>query len=222
VTFGVFILTWFATRHVLYLMICWSIHADVPTTMPYGCYDSNTGTMLTSNATLTKSVPFDGGSEILSNVMASFREPGGVVCFNNRVRYAFLALLLGLQVITILWFTMILKVAYKVISGHGAEDVRSDDEEDEDVESESEKKIQKDMAASTGRSLATAAAIPGPMTGAPLEEEVGVEELHLGRRTSPGVRVRRTAAGANGRGASMSSSRDRKELLGRIGCDGPS
>jgi very-long-chain ceramide synthase len=229
ITFGLFIVTWFMARHVFYLTVCWSIYADVPTTMPYGCYDSVTGAKLTSSPSTSLSaseatLPANGGTSIIPHIMQSFQNPGGIVCFNPQIRYSFLALLLGLQVITLLWFGMILKVAWKVISGEGADDTRSDDEgddEEEEVghESETEKGIQKSMAASTGRSLA-AVGSPGPVTGAPLEEEVGVEELHLGRRASPGVRVRRN--GNTGRAAAMSTTRDRKELLGRIGCDGPS
>ncbi|KAK7684754.1 hypothetical protein QCA50_011996 [Cerrena zonata] len=42
----------------------------------------------------------------------------------------------GLQIITIVWMYLIFKIAYKVVTGTGAEDVRSDDEET-DVEDES-------------------------------------------------------------------------------------
>jgi len=43
-----------------------------------------------------------------------------------------------LQVLALVWFYMISKVAYKVITGTGAEDTRSDDEDDEEAEEEDE------------------------------------------------------------------------------------
>lgn len=54
-------------------------------------------------------------------------------CLTPNVINGFLCLLGGLQVITIVWMYLILKVAKKVVMGQNAEDVRSD-EEDTDVE----------------------------------------------------------------------------------------
>ncbi|TDL29521.1 longevity assurance proteins LAG1/LAC1 [Rickenella mellea] len=42
---------------------------------------------------------------------------------------AFIVLLVALQIIQMIWFWMICRVAWKVISGQGAEDTRSDDED---------------------------------------------------------------------------------------------
>ncbi|ODV79239.1 longevity assurance proteins LAG1/LAC1 [Suhomyces tanzawaensis NRRL Y-17324] len=81
-------------------------------------------------------------------------------CWTPTVIKAFLGLLGGLQIITIVWMYLILKVAYKVITGKGAEDVRSDDEDTDhegeskpkaDTTSDSEKekaKVEKTVAAS--------------------------------------------------------------------------
>ncbi|CAI5758122.1 unnamed protein product [Candida verbasci] len=59
-------------------------------------------------------------------------------CWTPAVINTFLGLLGGLQIITCIWMYLILKVAYKVIIGIGAEDVRSDedDTEEEDVAAE--------------------------------------------------------------------------------------
>lgn len=57
-------------------------------------------------------------------------------CWTPNVINFFLGLLGGLQIITIVWMYLIFKIAYKVVTGTGAEDVRSDDEET-DVEDES-------------------------------------------------------------------------------------
>lgn len=54
-------------------------------------------------------------------------------CWTPQIMNTFLYLLGGLQIITLVWMYMIAKVAYKVIMGNRAEDLRSDDE-DTDVE----------------------------------------------------------------------------------------
>ncbi|KAH3676213.1 hypothetical protein WICPIJ_009173 [Wickerhamomyces pijperi] len=50
-------------------------------------------------------------------------------CWTSKVFEIFLVLLGALQVLMIIWLFLIIKVAYKVIAGYGAEDVRSDDED---------------------------------------------------------------------------------------------
>ncbi|KAG7851366.1 hypothetical protein KL941_001035 [Ogataea angusta] len=49
------------------------------------------------------------------------------ICYHNATVNIFLSLLGGLQVITIFWMFLIAKVAYRVVSGDSADDVRSDD-----------------------------------------------------------------------------------------------
>src|ERR1700760_1519525 len=137
IAFGIFLVVWFVSRHIVYPMVCWSIVVDVPQLMPYGCYDSVT----------SKRVSEDGGSAVLANVLQPFNDPKGLVCFNANIRYGFLGLLLALQTLTLIWFGMILRVAYGVLSGKAAQDSRSDDEEsdladdDEDFEMEHESEI---------------------------------------------------------------------------------
>lgn len=81
----------------------------------------------------------------LRTLMAGLQCVAGMVqkrCWNQTVVYTFLSLLGGLQLITCIWMYLILKVAYKVVTGKGAEDVRlddeSDDEEDSDKDSDKE------------------------------------------------------------------------------------
>lgn len=57
-------------------------------------------------------------------------------CWSDRILNAFLALLGGLQLLSLLWLWMILRVVAKFIRGDNAEDVRSD-ENDTDVETPS-------------------------------------------------------------------------------------
>ncbi|KAF9640811.1 hypothetical protein BFW01_g12617 [Lasiodiplodia theobromae] len=209
--FGVFIASWVIARHVLYIAVCWSIYATVPTAMPYGCYDSVSGERLPASPM----TPADGGDQIMREILQPFRDPEGPVCFNSRIRWAFLGLLGGLQVITLVWLWMIIQVAYKVLTGQGADDTRSDDEGDEDESVDTEK----GGFGKNGKPTSGAATLSIPQV--PLEEEVGVEGLHFGtptRRRSERL-YKRSSSRASG--ISISGSSDRKELLGRIGCEKP-
>lgn len=210
--FGIFIASWVIARHCLYIMVCWSIYATVPIAMPYGCYDSVSGDRLPDSPT----TPADGGNEIMREVLQPFRDPEGPVCFNSRIRWAFLGLLGGLQVITLVWLWMIIKVAYRVLSGQGADDTRSDDEGDEEEET-----YENGNGDIGGRGKPKDGKASLSLKQQPLEEEVGVEGLHFGtptRRRSERL-YKRSSSRASG--ISISGSSDRKELLGRIGCEKP-
>lgn len=182
IMFGVFMLSWFVARHVFYIMICWSVFAHTPEIMPAGCF---TGT----NSDLKGPSPAPEGWGYL---LEPYYDRTGRVCYNETVKWAFLGPLLLLQAITIVWFTMIIRVAMKVLRGDGAEDSRSDDEGESEEEEEEEY-------------IYTEA----------LEEEVGADEIDFKnweRRTG----VKRQA---NSSGVSLPGHSDRKELLGRIGCE---
>ncbi|TQS33856.1 hypothetical protein Golomagni_05785 [Golovinomyces magnicellulatus] len=177
--FGVFMVSWFVARHVFYVMVCWSVYAHTAVMMPSICYSGAKGNL---------TGPFSPPSGY-SYIFEPFFNPTGVVCYDNTIRWAFLGPLLLLQVITIVWFTMIVRVAMKVLRGDGAEDSRSDDEGEEEEEEEF---IYEEA----------------------LEEEVGVEDIDFKnweRRTG----VKRGASS----GVSLPGHSDRKELLGRIGCE---
>ena len=117
------------------------------------------------------------------------------MCFNKTVKWAFLTPLIILQFITIFWFTLIVRVAVKVLSGAGAEDSRSDDEGDEGEEEEDEIEYEYEEAEA-------------------LRQEVGVEALDL-----KGWERRQSKFQSSSSGVSLPGHSDRKELLGRIGCD---
>lgn len=184
--FGVFMLSWFVARHIFYLLVCWSVYAHAPAIMPWGCFRG-------PNSDLVGPEETPPG---LWYLVEPFLSPTGRVCFNETVKWAFLAPLLLLQVITVIWFTMIVRVAVKVVRGDGAEDTRSDEGDDEEDEEEEDDEFIYEEAQ-------------------PLEEEVGVEALDLRgweRRTG----VKRQASSS---GVSLPGHSDRKELLGRIGCE---
>ena len=229
VAFAVFMITWVLARHVLYMMVVWSAYEDTKETMPYACF-SREGAMIGSASTPR--------SKSFMQLIQPFIEPEGIICFNPKVKYTFLGMLLALQVITLIWFGMIVRVAWRIVNGGMAEDSRSDDEDETDEE---EADVQRQTREESK-----------DMKLRPLEEEVGVESIDLkGRRRGttttiiPSTRRHHhgtssaistsgvvTSAGNNipsstnigvGGGGSTSSgtsgSSDRKELLGRIGCD---
>ncbi len=182
-------LCWFVSRHIFFPMVCYSVWAQTPHIMPTGCFK---GRGPAANLTGPIERPATG----LLYLIDPFLDSEGLVCYDERVKWAFLSTLLMLQAIMILWFTMIIQVAVRVIRGDGADDSRSDDEgEDEDEEDEDRFVYEEAQ---------------------PLEEEVGVESIDLkGWERRAGVR--RQASGASG--VSLPGHSDRKELLGRIGCE---
>jgi len=194
VAFGAFMVTWFLARHVAYMAVVWSLYSDSPSkVMDYGCYDTTTGVQLTQ----------DGGSEIMSNLLHAYTGGSEPVCWNSNMRTVFLTLLLALQVLTCMWFAMIIRVAYSVIMGNGADDSRSDDEgDDEDLDIENVR----DFAEKT------------PEIQNAKEVEVGVEELRFVRKTSPKRKASRKSKSMSS-GISIAGHGDKKEFLNRIGCD---
>jgi acyl-CoA-dependent ceramide synthase len=221
--FGLFVVTWVITRHIFYPMVCWSIYAHTSTDMAPGCYLKTPDTIsLNPNSTFipaSQFAEFDalGGNAIWANLLKAYTDREGPICWNPTIRYSFLALLLALQGIICFWFALIVKVVYKVVSGQGADDVRSDDEGDDEEE------VEKDI---------THAVLNAAIKGAewvPVEEEVGVESLSFASRKSTAVNGGSVVGvGVGRKSARRSTSRasgislDRKELLGRIGCDKPS
>lgn len=164
-------------------MVCWSIYAHALVIIRGGCY-------VGTNDSMVGPIEAPAG---FSYLIEPFFSATGRVCFNETIKWAFLTPLLLLQGITIFWFTMIVRVAIKVIRGDGAEDSRSDDEYEEGEDEE--ELIYEEIH--------------------PLEQEVGVEDLDLKsweRRN--GLKKQASASGV-----SLPGHSDRKELLGRIGCE---
>jgi acyl-CoA-dependent ceramide synthase len=183
--------------------VCRSIIVDVPKTMPYGCFESTTG----------QQVSTDGGSAVLANVLQPFNDPDGLVCFNPVIRHGFLGLLLALQILTLIWFGMILRVAYSVLSGKAAQDSRSDDEDealdDDDLEAEEEYDDTDPLSDSYDQEAKGAA-----------HDDAASRQSRGGAAQGKG-RNRRAAGPARTSAISIPGHGDRKELLGRIGCDKP-
>ena len=212
ITFGVFMVTYFVTRHIIYMWTCWSIYKHIPEEIQYGCYKGGD-----ENLQGPFPVPNDW-----SHLTKPFRDPVGLVCWNNNIKWGFLVMLLALQVVLLIWFIMILKVAYKVITGEGAEDTRSDDEDDDEEEEEDE--LAKTELLKKTPAKAEALPFIEKMVVSTDTNEARNFSKHVPKRTphaepSP---VRRSTRRKNERGGHSSSVnllQERKELLGRIGCD---
>ena len=194
--FGVFMVTWFAVRHIAYLAVCYSIARDYLRIVTFGCFKG-------SNANQIGPFPPPDG---YSYLLQPFLDPNGLACQTRTTTGIFVFLLLFLQGILVVWFGMIIGVAYRVLTGRGSEDPRSDDEQDDEEDVDDLEKEESHTSS-----------VPKPQyieVPAPLEEEVDIEEMDL-------VSSKRSRSGRRGGGTSsgVRLPHDRKELLGRIGCD---
>ncbi|KAJ8123785.1 hypothetical protein ONZ43_g342 [Nemania bipapillata] len=127
-----------------------------------------------------------------SYLLEPFRDHSGLICTTNEISNGFLAYLLILQAIMIPWSAAIIRVAYRVLRGDSAEDVRSDDEGEDDTEVDEKDEFDNMV-----------------------EEEVTAEDVDFDAwKRRHGVKQTATASGA-----SLSRHSDRKELLNRIGCE---
>ncbi|RAL10458.1 longevity assurance proteins LAG1/LAC1 [Aspergillus homomorphus CBS 101889] len=188
ILFGVFMLSWFLARHVCYLITMWSIWKHMPETIAVGCYHGSQDSLRGPTP-----LPSDGD---WSHAWAPFHDPAGTICYSNGVRWGFLGALGFLQVLTVLWFVLIVQVAVRVVKGIGADDIRSDDEAEQEAAEEEDELV--------------------PVTEYKICNEIGVAALGgsgWARRTGG---TRRTASSS---GVSLTGHFDRKELLSRIGCE---
>lgn len=122
IAFGVFMVVWAISRHIMYPLLCWSIFKDVPAVMQWGCYSGATGEMIST----------DGYPDRVMHLFSPFLDIDGPICMNRTIKWIFLSSLLSLQALSIVWFTMVIRVAVGVLRTGNAEDTRSDDEEEEE------------------------------------------------------------------------------------------
>jgi acyl-CoA-dependent ceramide synthase len=212
------------------MTICWSIYHHAPVDMAPGCYftpnhPSTPNSSYTSEPQLfipksdTAAFEAYGGNKPWTNLLKAYNDKNGPICWDPSIRHYFLGLLLFLQALCCVWFSMVIKVVYKVLSGKGADDVRSDDECDEDEDEE----MEHDRTSSLINSVTTCTESGMSVMPTPKEEEVGVDALTFARLNGASQRrqqARRESARASG--ISIPGHTDRKDLLGRIGCDKPS
>ncbi|KAK1138663.1 hypothetical protein N8T08_002095 [Aspergillus melleus] len=183
IAFGVFMGTWLVTRHMMYPLLCWSIYKEVPAKMAYGCYSGTTAEMIST----------DGYPDTFTYLFYPFLNLDGPICMNRTIKWIFLSFLLSLQLLSIIWFAMVVRVAVGVLRTGNAEDSRSDDEEDEEINAGSKDNTHGSVAAAEGTNAEW-------------------------RRANGSSTVRPRGRGRVGLGPQS----DHKALLGRIGCDKPS
>ncbi|KAK4502368.1 hypothetical protein PRZ48_005793 [Zasmidium cellare] len=196
--FGVFVLTWIAARHVAYMAIVWSIYAHLNVkTMPYGLYSTITGERLSTS----------GGQNLMDNLMQPLSRPDAkTISFNANIQNLFLGLLMALQAITIVWFVMIVRVVIRVIRGQGADDTRSDGEDEEEDELENGP-VQPSKPSSVP--ITTDAEKPRF-----IEVETTSEEVTWPTRKGSNSNSRKKSKGISS-GLNLG---EHKEILNRIGC----
>ena len=120
-TFALFLVSWLFTRHYLYNRILYSAYIDAPRIFHRDNH----------NSPAYHTIPRSGGGTWGDGYNWNPQEG---YYFTYEVHMAFIALLAALQGLLLLWFTMIVRLAVRVVRGSHAEDDRSDDEdEDEDV-----------------------------------------------------------------------------------------
>lgn len=189
IAFGVFMVTWLIARHGFYLQLCWSIYKEVPAQMPYGCYSGTTGELYST----------DGYPEPWQYLFYPFQNIDGPICMNPTIKFIFLSYLMSLQVLSLIWFGMIVRVAVGVLRTGNAEDTRSDDEENMEAGVESHGQV------------------PVSSKDVPNGIAVTVDSTSADWRRSNSTSTART----RGRGRLPLDQSDRKALLGRIGCEKP-
>lgn len=190
IVFGVFLVSCVLARHLGYLAVCYFVWHDIPIEILHGCYQIKKGSL----------ADFFPPPDDLKHVIEPLRDPEGVGCFNYRIRWAFMITLLFLQSLMVLYFCMIVQVAVKVFREAEVEDTRRDDEDEEEYEQEDV--IRKNLVY---------------IEVVPLEEEAGVEGINLKARASSSKRYKKSMSSSSG--VTLPGHSDRKELLGRIGCD---
>ena len=194
--FTVFLSTWLVARHGIYNWLCYSIARDVPRVMPFACYSG-----------ATQEIETDPDKLSWWRYMEPFFDQKGTICLDRSVKWVFLAFLLALQVLSMVWFTMIVKVALGVLKGESANDTRSGDEDEDDEEKEEEEEeveIQekREEVHTNGKPITSSSSSKAKSTGSdPPPRQTGLFQRGTGRIRVPG-------------------SRDRKELIGRVGCNG--
>ncbi|ETS01909.1 longevity assurance proteins LAG1/LAC1 [Trichoderma reesei RUT C-30] len=122
--FGLFVAVWLATRHVFFSMVLYSVYFDARSILPRACYRG-------SMSDLQGPLPQPEG---WSWMLEPFSQPQGIVCVSSGILNGFFAYLAVLEGLMLIWGYSILQVALRVLGGHNADDVRSEDEEEEEGE----------------------------------------------------------------------------------------
>lgn len=165
--------------------------------MQYGCYSGATNALLPE-------IPAQ--PDYFGHLFWPFRDLDGAVCLNEEVKWIFLGMLLMLQVLSMIWFGMIINVIVGILKGGSAEDTRSDgEEEEEDEETEATSYDEKNRKGRPMNVTDLNVCVDGSSSTTGSNRRVGALS------PKPNTVTRR----------SLLDGEKRKELLARIGCDKP-
>lgn len=130
-------MTWILTRHVVFIAICHSLNLHLGgDILPFGTYSlSQTPRNEAAEKISGRKISDNGGYEIWRHLTQPFFFPDAETVANNpRTKAVFFTLMLTLQGLLILWFALICRVIVNVLRGDGADDSRSDAEDDDVIE----------------------------------------------------------------------------------------
>ena len=192
--FAVFVVAWIISRHILYAMVVLSIYRDMPKQIDFGCYSGPNGNV---------TGPFEPPAGF-GYLLEPFLARDGTVCCTRAMQNVFFGVLLILQVLLIIWLGMIVQLVIKVMRGTSTDDPRSDDEEEAGGEHSDEQ--MEDVKGSAYERMSA-------------EEIQRSYELRLQKASKASTSSPRPARRGHANASGVSLPMDRKELLGRIGCD---
>ena len=209
--FGVFMVSWFVLRHACYMTVWWSIYKHIPEEIQYGCYKGSDGN-------LTGPMPAPNG---FTHLVRPFLDPEGLICWNAGINWTFLGMLGALQCVLLVWFSMIIKVAYKVLSGAPADDSRSDDEDDEEEEISMKDEVINTVPTTAEKLPLLEKEVLSTDQDFNLPSTSTARSAPTSTSTSPVRKSPRKKGDGHSSSVNLLGGSDRKELLGRIGCDKP-
>lgn len=192
-------MAWFIARHIMYLTLCYDIWVDVPgpKTMLFGCYNGATSELIPD---------MPAHPDNFAHLLLPFQNLDGVICLNQEVKYIFLGMLLLLQTLSMIWFGMIVKLIAGMVVGVKVEDVRSDDEDEEEVDGRD---------AATGRRQLNVTDVNVCVGGGS-----EMESMNVGMSKKPVPTPKPRVSVTSGR-RRLGVPENSKELLNRIGCEKP-
>lgn len=137
--FAAFTLTWVLTRHIIFIGYCHSLAVHFGgDTHPYGTYSLTPHPQEGLDGIIMgQRISDNGGYAIWRPFTQPLFYPDSATVENNpRIKAVYFALMITLQGLLIIWFTLICRVIAKVLRGDGADDSRSDAEDHHEEEKE--------------------------------------------------------------------------------------
>ena len=107
--FGIFLVSWLMTRHILFGLVIWSAYYDAATLLPF-TWEPERGHFLNGDW-------YGVFLALLVALQVSTQRSGSCKVINCSI-----------QIILLLWFWTICRITWKIVSGGTAEDIRSDEE----------------------------------------------------------------------------------------------